>query len=106
MSLATLKPMLEEFKHELQRLYGANFRRLILYGSYARRDAREGSDVDLLVVLREVEDPLRERERLSELISRLSLRYNVVLSVLPVAEEDLARPKPLFLNVRKEGISL
>ena len=38
--------------------------RIILFGSHARGDAREGSDLDLLVLFREVDDP---RQRAAEL---------------------------------------
>jgi len=104
--LEKLRPILEEFKRELRKIYGPRLRRLILYGSYARGEDAEGSDVDLLVVLDRADDPLAERERLSGVIFRLALKYNVVLSVLPIAERDLERPKPLFLNVKREGIAV
>lgn len=105
-SLDEIRPILEEFKWELQRIYGPRLKRLILYGSYARGEAEEGSDLDLLVVLDRADDPLAERERLSEVIFKLSLKYNIVLSVLAVAEQALERPKPLFLNVKREGITV
>ena len=60
-----------------------------------------------MVVLDQAEDPLAERERLSELIFEFSLKHNIVISVLPVAEHALEkRQKPLFLNVRQEGITI
>jgi len=78
---------------------------MILYGSYARDEAYEGSDVDVLLILSDVRDPLAERERLSEVIWWLALQHGVVLSVLPVDEEAFeTRQKPLFLNARREGI--
>jgi len=33
--------------------------RILLFGSHARGDAREGSDLDLMVLFREVDDPPR-----------------------------------------------
>ena len=42
--------------------------RIILFGSHARGDAREGSDLDLMVLFREVDDP---RERAAELYEAL-----------------------------------
>lgn len=104
--LEKLRPVLEEFKRELRGIYGPRFKQLIVYGSYARGEAEEGSDLDLLVVLDRADDPLAERERLSEVIFKLALKYNIVLSVLPIAERDLERPKPLLLNVKREGIAV
>ncbi|MGA3098869.1 MAG: nucleotidyltransferase domain-containing protein [Bryobacteraceae bacterium] len=42
--------------------------RIILFGSHARGDAREGSDLDLLVLFREVADP---RQRAAEVYAAL-----------------------------------
>jgi hypothetical protein len=61
--------------------------------------------VDILLVLKDVSDPLAERERISELVFRLALEHDVVLSVIPVDEYALeTRQKPLFLNVKREGV--
>jgi predicted nucleotidyltransferase len=43
--------VLGELRAALERLYGERLRGLYLFGSYARGDARAGSDVDVLVVL-------------------------------------------------------
>lgn len=103
----TVEALLQEFKRALQAAYGARLKRVILYGSHARGKADEGSDVDVLVVLDRAEDPLTERERLSELIFQLSLKYNVVLSVLTVDEQEFERrASPLFLNVKREGLAV
>jgi len=99
--------LLRELKEALQGIYGERLRRVVLYGSYAREEAVEGSDVDVMVVLDRVEDPLAERESLSGLIFELSLKYHVVLSVLLVGEEEFLKGRsPLFLNVRREGVTL
>lgn len=44
-----LKRLLGRLAHGLRELYGDWYRGLILYGSYARGEADEGSDVDLLL---------------------------------------------------------
>ena len=101
----SVKPILQELRREVQDIYGRAFRQMILYGSFARDDAEQGSDVDVLLVLSDIPDPLAELERLSEVIWRLALRYGVVLSVVPVDESEFAsRETPLFLNVRREGV--
>jgi predicted nucleotidyltransferase len=97
--------VLAALKRDLRLIYGVRLRRVILYGSHARADADEGSDLDLMVVLDHVEDPLAERERLSATICNLSLKHNVVLSVGVAGERSLAEDgNPLYLNVRREGI--
>lgn len=106
-ALDEIKPLLREFKGEVKNIYGPRMKQVILYGSYARGEAEAGSDLDLIIVLDEVEDPLAEREGLSELIFEFSLRYSKVLSVVLVSEKALLEgQKPLFLNVKREGVTI
>jgi len=105
--MKTLETPLEQLKRKAQEIYGPRFRRMILYGSYARGEAREDSDIDVLLVLKNVSDPLTERERLSEVLWQLALEHTLVLSVLPVDEQAFeTRQTPLFLNVKREGVTI
>jgi|SRR6185295_3351244 len=89
----------------LKDLYGDRFRGLLLYGSYARGDAREGSDVDLLLLLEGPVDTVREILRLQPVKWPLSLESTLVLSVMPVSIEAFERAKTAFLRtVQKEAI--
>ena len=83
--------------------FGERLHRLILYGSHARGDATEDSDIDLLVVLNgevDAEDKARAHAVEDDLfgpgLSPLSL---LVVS----ADEFAARNLPLYRNVRAEG---
>lgn len=106
-ALETVRPILHELKIALQQIYGARLHEMILYGSYARGDAVAGSDLDILLVLENVQDPLAEREQLSTLLWKLSLEQQMVFSVLPVdAEVFQYRKSPLFLNIKREGVMI
>jgi predicted nucleotidyltransferase len=50
---------LARFRESLVEKFGARLRELVLFGSYARGEANEDSDVDVLVVI----DGLTDRER-------------------------------------------
>jgi predicted nucleotidyltransferase len=52
--------------------------RIILFGSHARGDAREGSDLDLMVLFREMDDP---RKRAAELYAAL-IDYNLPTDIV------------------------
>ncbi len=99
--------ILQEFKTGIEQLYRRKLKNIVLYGSWARGDATEDSDIDLLVTLEGEISPGREIDRMIDIITDINLKYDVLLSVLPVSEKDFGIVKsPLLLNVRKEGISV
>ena len=99
--------ILETTKKELIALYPQRLKGIILYGSYARGDYAEGSDVDLLLLLDNMDDPTVEMDRYAPGIYDLSLKYDTVVSVVPLDYESyLSRKTPLILNAQKEGMVL
>ncbi len=96
--------LLEDAKAELAELYGRRLRGVYLFGSYARGEADEESDVDVLVVLDGVGSYGAEIERSSEMASRLSLHYDVSLSRVFVSEAAWRSGQTMFIrNVREEA---
>jgi predicted nucleotidyltransferase len=106
-----LPPKLQEpvrqLERELRNLYGARFRGLLLYGSYARGEANEGSDVDLLLLLAGPVDPVQEVLRLGPVKWPLALANDVVLSVVPVSQDKFHSSPDLFLStVRQDAVAV
>jgi len=94
-----------ELRKGLVGLYGSRFRDLLLYGSYARGDQREGSDVDLLVLLNGPVNTGREILRLESIAWPLSLDHGIVLAVMPVSYEAYQKGETSFLRViRKDAM--
>ncbi len=62
---------------------------VIVFGSYGRGDATDDSDLDLLVVQRDVRDPTAEYLRLRNAIGRLQVGVDLLL--LPRTEFDRRR---------------
>jgi len=105
MGITKAKEAIRKFKEEIKKLYGERLKHIILYGSYARGNATEDSDIDLLIVLEGKVKPGEEIDRMIEIITEINLRHNVLISVDPVSEEDYKRVNsPLLINVRKEGV--
>jgi predicted nucleotidyltransferase len=100
-----IKEILKEFREEIGKLYGKRLKDVILYGSWARGEAKEESDIDLLVVLKGEVMPGKEIDRMIDIITEINLKYGVLLSVFPISEEEYSTVNsPLLINVRKEGI--
>jgi len=95
------------FCRELQQLYGARLRRVILFGSRARGDHDRDSDVDLCVVLEGPVHPGDEIARTGALTARLSLEYDVVLSRVFLPVSELEQGATAFVRaVAAEGVPL
>ncbi|MCD8077155.1 MAG: nucleotidyltransferase domain-containing protein, partial [Lachnospiraceae bacterium] len=47
----TMQSIMERYILEVRQIYGNHLRKIILYGSYARGDFREDSDVDVMILL-------------------------------------------------------
>lgn len=89
---------------DLGRLYGNRLRRVLLFGSWARGDAHPESDLDLLVVLDRVDSPWDELRAMDEILDRHSVENETVISAIPVAEAQLAKPTvPVLIRATAEG---
>lgn len=101
-----LAPVLQEFTAALKTRYGDRFVGLWLYGSHARGEAGPDSDVDLLLILKDLSRPSHEIDRISDLLADFNLRHGVLMSVLPVDEPTFATAEgPFWRNVRREGFA-
>ena len=102
-----IKIILDEVKKCLEEIYGDKLKRIILYGSYARGDFTDGSDIDLIILLEDMKKPLAEREKYFNEIWELDLKYDTVISIIPFEEEEYKiRKLPVILNAKREGISV
>jgi predicted nucleotidyltransferase len=96
---------LGELKPALVDLYGERLRGVYLYGSHARGDFHADSDVDVLIVLVGPVVPGEEINRYSTIRADICLRYDLVISTLPVAEDWFNQQiEPLYQNVVREGV--
>jgi predicted nucleotidyltransferase len=101
-----ITPALRSFKTGIRRIYGKRLKRVLLFGSWARKEARDDSDVDLAVVLSGTVRSGREIDRMIDLITSINLEHGLLLSVYPLSESDLLNlQSPLLMNIRKEGVA-
>jgi len=96
--------IVKEFREKAEKLYGKRLKNIILYGSWARGQATEDSDIDLAVILEGEVDPCREIDAMIDLITNINLDFETLLSVFPLSVTDFRQlNSPLLLNLRKEG---
>ena len=82
----------------------------ILFGSYARGDNDEGSDIDvLLLVNASREDISRRNWQVGDMAAELLLRYGVLVSPIVENREYFnanAEALPFYRNISREGVRL
>ena len=97
---------LSELVATLRAKFGAS--RVMLYGSAARGQLREGSDIDLLVVLPEVNWGIEKQ--VVECCFQAELKCDRVISAACFTADELAetplRASPFVLNAHAEGVDL
>jgi predicted nucleotidyltransferase len=90
--------------------FGDNLDAVILYGSYARGDYDDESDIDVMIRVRmDKQELAKHRWDMSGLASDLSLEHNVTLSLHLQDDATLERYKnvvPYYLNVLREGVRI
>lgn len=97
--------IVRELHAELDRIYGDRLKGVYLYGSYARDDAREDSDIDVAIVLAGKVDRTAETHRTVGIFSDMCLKghYLIVPFFLSV-EEYRERPLAIFRSIAREGV--
>lgn len=106
MTKEKIQPAIHALKEKLIQRFGAETE-VYLFGSVARGDARQDSDIDILVlIVGNVNNALREE--IFDLAFDVELDYNVVFGII-VRPKDYWHSKkaavvPLHKSIQKEGI--
>jgi predicted nucleotidyltransferase len=81
---------------------------LILYGSYARGDFRDDSDIDILVLIDKENVTYDDLKRISSPIYDIELDAGIIISPAIYTKKGWASHKvtPFYENVNREGIML
>lgn len=105
-----IKEVVSKFSEEAKRIYGAKLYKVILYGSCARGDFEQDSDIDIMVLLDVPQEAIGlERKRILEVSDKLDWDYDVVLT--PVFQNYKLYQKYIpvskfYQNVQREGVQI
>ncbi|HEX4946598.1 MAG TPA: nucleotidyltransferase domain-containing protein [Blastocatellia bacterium] len=100
-----IKTIVTEFRQRLRQLYGERLEQVILFGSQVRDGAVEGSDIDVMIVLKGEVKVGEEISRCSEFTAELCLEHDVLIQKVFMSSERFAESASgLLENVRREGI--
>jgi len=91
-----VKRIIEKYRQELKNL-NINSQKIILYGSYAKGNPREDSDIDLIVISDDFKD-MNLRERL-EILGIAAGRVFEPIEALGYTPKEIKQKKETFLEV-------
>lgn len=95
----------KDIVHGLVDIFSDNILKIILYGSVARNENTDESDIDIAIIIRnEMDDATKER--FIRWSAELDLRYDRVFSIIDIQEENMEKwgnVLPFYQNVQKEG---
>ena len=96
------------FSQEVKRMLGESLRRIIVYGSYARGDYHENSDVDIMILVKMSDEEIRAvKNYIYDLAFDVEMNTGIQLSPIIKNEaqyEYWVDTLPFYRNVRDEGV--
>lgn len=100
----------DEVTNSIKDIMGNKLYKIILYGSYARGDFNEDSDIDIMVLTTaDVSEFMKYRKQVNHIASRIGLDNDIIISVSVKDKDNFYGNKdvlPFYKNVLKEGIEL
>lgn len=100
-------PVLKRFRAALDEMYGERIERVVLFGSRARGDAREDSDYDVAVFLKDLADRWPEMNRLADLSTEILDETGEFIHAMAYRAGSYSDGRsPLMYEIRTDGIDL
>lgn len=97
--------ILQELKADLENIARAGVR-VIIFGSRARGDYEEGSDIDIAIIVSGLTRELKNS--ILDLVAGIELKYLTPLSALVISETDFEflkkKERRIALDIDREGI--
>ena len=88
-------------------VYGDDIVEIVLYGSYARGDYAEGSDIDIAAVVHGSRMELQEKLKVVwDVSAELGLENDIIVSPTVIPYEEFMKYKqtlPYYRNIAEEG---
>ncbi len=104
--------MIQEFTKGVNKILENRLKKVILYGSYARGDYHESSDVDIMILTDLSDEELEEyRTKIVSLAYDLEWDHNFDIMLSPLVKNIdkfnyWLEAMPFYRNIEKEGVVL
>ena len=97
-----------QFAQNLREILGANLSKVIVYGSYARGDYRDNSDVDVMIQVKLQEEEIKRIENAVYDLA-FDLEMSTGIDISPIIKNEAqyeywVDTLPFYRNVKDEGV--
>lgn len=101
---------INEFLIRINKILKKDIKKIILYGSYARGDYNNSSDVDIMILTTLDSNKIEEyREAISDIIFDIQVKTDIYISPI-IKNIDNYNVSigfvPFYMNIQKEGVEL
>ena len=105
-----VRTIIVQIRESLERIFPQEQFDVILFGSYARNDADDGSDIDVMFLVDSSRQTIQEKHwQVGEAAAEVLMDHGIVVS--PIVENRAyyhanANILPFFKNVQREGVRI
>lgn len=100
--------LISRFAKDIKLLFGNHLSQIIVYGSYARGDYTDHSDIDVMILVKTSEDGIRSYlEPVSDCAFEYLIKYGIDISPVIKNEvhfNDWVDYLPYYRNIKDEGL--
>lgn len=109
-AMENIQDILLLFARNVRKIMGRDLSKILVYGSYARGDYNENSDIDIMILTSLPEDKIEQIEdSLYDEAFDFMMEYGIQISVIVKNEEHFKYwigALPFYDNVEREGIEI
>lgn len=104
----TIQKLVYEFASDMKQLFKEQLNSVIVYGSYARGDYTNDSDIDIMILVDNSEDEIRNyTDRVADQAFEYLMKYGIQISPVIKNEHHFKYwmdNLPYYRNIRDEGV--
>ena len=107
-----INKVIDKFVKGANEILGDHVKKVIVYGSYARGDYNEGSDIDIMILTDLKEDEIAKyRDEIWDFTYDIECEYNFAIHLSPILKNvDKYNTRinfiPFYKNMKKDGVVL
>lgn len=104
--------VINEFVEKVNTILGKRIKKVILYGSYARGDYNQHSDIDIMILTDLTDDEMYQYfVEISDMAYEIEAKNNFDISLSPLIKNIdkfnyWLEALPFYINIQKEGVVL